>query len=35
MHPSIRFFFEILGAEDAALLMQGKDDKPKIARKDG
>jgi len=30
LHPSARNFFGIFGAEDAALLTQGKDDKAKI-----
>ena len=34
-HPSTKIFLDILGAEDAALLTQGKDDKSKITRKDG
>ena len=32
-HPSVRIFLGILGAEDAALPAQGKDDKAKIPRK--
>jgi len=34
-HPTSWIFLGILGAEDAALLTQGKDDKQKITRKDG
>ena len=35
LHLSARGFAEVFGAADAALLTQGKDDKPQITRKDG
>jgi len=34
-HPATWIFLGIWGAEDAALLTQGKDDKHQITRKDG
>ncbi len=34
-HPSASNFLGLLGADDAALLMQGKKDKSKRTKKDG